>query len=102
MDINSVYAERNLCVALLAAMANGKDRTAGWDVWRGLHVGDPWEADWRNIIFIATPRGQLSWHIHASELHLFSMWPLDESRGWDGHSTELKYDRMRQLIDLCR
>lgn len=88
---DGAYSERNRCVAFIARMA----WTLGWACWRGKH--DPadttWDADWRNIVFIAAPTGQLSWHIHDSELPLFAWIPSGLTE-WDGHSTEEKYRRM--------
>lgn len=84
------YSERDKCVAGLAALA----ARLGWSAWLGKHVGDPWDHDWRNIVFINLPTGQVSWHIHDSELPLFDF--LDEipERTWDGHTTEQKYERL--------
>ncbi len=89
---DAAYAERNQCVALIAKLALAR----GWQVWRGEH--DPnaadWEADWRNIVFIELPTGQVSWHVHDSEMPNFAWIPLG-STPWDGHTTREKYDRMR-------
>lgn len=86
---DSVYAERNKCVALIARMALALGLEAGLKE----HEGENWDDDWRNIVFIDLPSGQVSWHIHDSELPLF--WFLSEYKGeWDGHTTEEKYRRV--------
>ena len=55
-----------------------------------------WEKDWRNIVCIHSPAGQLTWHIHDSELCWFGH--LMETEGdWDGHTTEEKYRRLEAL-----
>lgn len=86
------YAERNKCVALIARMALAM----------GLRVGTKqhavedaaWEDDWRTIVFIDLPTGQISWHFHDSEKELLK--GLPEYPGtWDGHDTPTKYERVR-------
>lgn len=90
---NAAYSERNQCVALICKMAFAMH----WPVWLGRH--DPtdaaWESDWTNIVFIVLPTGQVSWHIHDSELPLFSWLPAAPTP-WDGHDTREKYERMRR------
>ncbi len=93
---DQAYAERNKCVAMIARMA----QCAGYGVYLGRHSADDaaWERDWMNIVFIELPTGQVSWHIHDSELPLFAFMPIREDWPWDGHSTEEKYDRMRRWM----
>ncbi len=93
--LNSVYSERNMCVALIAQYA----------VWFGHkvgiknHVGAEWDDEWRNVLFIDLPAGQVSWHLHESELINFpDIGPYDGE--WDGHTTEEKYERVRKFIHL--
>lgn len=96
---DTAYAERNQCVAMMAKMA----LRLGWAAWLGHH--DPtdtaWERDWLNIVFIELPTGQVSWHIHDSELPLFGWLPRGGA-GWDGHNTEDKYERMRRWGDVAK
>ena len=58
------YWERNQLVAHLSKI---------YPSWLEKHPEEDisWEADWRNIVFIKTPGGQCSWHIHDSELPYF-------------------------------
>ena len=88
---DQAYQERNMCVAALSRVA----QSLGCRVWLGQH--DPadaaWEDDWRNIVFIDLPTGQVSWHIHDSELHLFGHLPRGAT-GWDGHTNAEKYVRL--------
>lgn len=89
---DQAYSERNQCVALIAKLAAQQ----GYVV--GLSQHDPqdynWEDDWRNIVYIDLPTGQISWHIHDSELPLFDQFPVYK-QGWDGHSTDEKHRRMQ-------
>jgi hypothetical protein len=83
------YAERNKLVAFLshiypAHLADHPEADASW------------EDDWRNIVIIQTTAGQLSWHIHASELPLFAHLQR-KPNDWDGHTTEEKYARLATL-----
>lgn len=57
---------------------------------------DPKEPDWA-VVYIETPKGQLSWHIASDDMDLFSDVPFLGSAKWDGHTTEEKYERLRAL-----
>lgn len=86
---NAVYKERDSLVAALSKVfpaylarhdENDKD----------------WEKDWMWIVYISLPTGQVSWHIHDSELSMFSHLKQGENN-WDGHTTEEKYRRLAAL-----
>lgn len=56
------------------------------------------EQEWRYVICIHLPTGQVTWHIHESELSLFRhLEDEDRPQHWDGHSTEEKYRRLNRL-----
>jgi len=104
---NGAYTERNMCVALIARMADHlSTQDPAFGAWLAKH--DPadtaWERDWLNIVFVRIPTGQLSWHLHDSELPLFDFLPRvwdcahDGFTPWDGHTTEQKYDRIRAAL----
>ena len=81
------YEERNRVVAALARLfPSGITKTdiPGWD------------AEWHGCVYIDTPVGQLSWHFHDSQAHLFDGLPSYEGK-WDGHTTEEKYERLSNL-----
>lgn len=88
-DLNSVYAERNKLVAMSAKMALALGYIAGL----ATHRGETWDDDWRNVVLIDLPSGQVSWHIHDSELPWFEGLPAYPGE-WDGHTTEEKYIRV--------
>ena len=87
------YAERDMCVALVAHMVKSFFGKAGL----ARHEGADWEDDWRNIVFIDLPTGQVSWHFHDSEMHLFKELGAYEGK-WDGHTTEEKYARVNMAF----
>lgn len=90
--LDEVYAERNNVIALAATLAH----ESGYPVWRAKHTAPDWEDDWRNIIYIVLPTGQLSWHIHDSDVPLFAHLRQGENT-WDGHTTPEKYERLREF-----
>ena len=84
---DDAYTERNRLVAHLASIyPSGTRRTEieGWD------------PEWHGCVFIDTPEGQMSWHYHDREAHLFAHLPPYE-KPWDGHSTPEKYERLWRL-----
>ncbi len=122
-DIDSVYRERNFVVAALAKLATLTAKMNG--AWLARHEGSGWEDDWRWVVYIDFPEvGQVSWHIHDSELPLFAgfvrfvpsdagnlatvLFPdgrvqqvglgRDTRYLWDGHTTEEKYRRLYEYV----
>lgn len=89
---NSAYHERDMLVAALsklfpAYLARHEDSDVSW------------EDDWRWIVFIDLPTGQVSWHIHDSERSLFDHLQVKENK-WDGHNTDRKYQRLEALKSI--
>lgn len=83
---NNAYTERNRLVSALSKIypAHLAEHEAN----------DPnWDPEWMWIVFITLPAGQASWHIHNSELPLFSHLRVKPNK-WDGHTTEEKYARL--------
>jgi len=83
---DSAYAERNKLVALISKI---------FPSCLGRHEDEDlsWEDDWRWIVYVNLPTGQCSWHIHDSDLPLFSHLEQQDVK-WDGHTTEEKYRRV--------
>jgi predicted DNA-binding protein with PD1-like motif len=58
------------------------------------------------VLYVASPVGQLSWHLSARDLDLFEHVPVAEGDHpgaiWDGHTTEQKYARLAELGELTR
>lgn len=88
-ELNAVYHERNMLVAYLAT---------SYPSHLARHAEqESWEEDWRWIVCVHTPTGQMTWHIHDSEYPLFRHLAPAPSH-WDGHTTEEKYTRLLGLI----
>lgn len=83
------YRERNMIVAALSRL---------YPSYLAKHPDsdESWERDWMTIVFVETPEGQLSWHMHDSDVPLFAHLQWDANR-WDGHSTDEKYARLEKL-----
>lgn len=90
---DAVYRERAHLVALLASIYPSVITPAS-------DLGDP---DWW-LVYITAGQGQLSWHIAPQDLDLFShvqvVPPTDPRAVWDGHTTEMKYERVHRLTQV--
>ena len=86
--LDAAYRERAQVVAALV-------RTNNWRTWR---IEAPDAFGWW-IVYAETPQGQVSWHVSERDVDLFRWVPvaLPDSPGWDGHSTEEKYQRLARL-----
>ncbi|MBO6901414.1 MAG: Lar family restriction alleviation protein [Rhizobiaceae bacterium] len=84
---DAAYEERNKVVAALTHLfPSGIKNT---DI-------PGWSPDWHGCVYIDLPTGQVSWHFHDSQRHLFD--GLAPYQGeWDGHDTEEKYRRLAAL-----
>lgn len=86
---DGAYTERNALVAALSKLLPAcLARHPAEDL--------EWDDDWRWIVFIDAPTGQLSWHIHDSEREAFDHLEVRDVR-WDGHTTPEKYKRLAAL-----
>lgn len=84
MSEDAVYRERNELVAFLSK------------VFPSHLAGDEAAPDWP-IVFIESPAGQLSWHVPREyALSRLSHLPWG-ANSWDGHSSELKYERLNKI-----
>lgn len=87
---NKAYNERNQLVAALSKL---------FPSWLGMHdiTDTTWDMEWSNIVYINAPTGQLSWHLHDDDMKYFKHLKFDENIGWDGHTTQEKYERLAKL-----
>lgn len=86
---DGAYLERNQCVALIARMALAAGHAAGL----ARTAIEGWSEDWHGCVYIDLPTGQVSWHFHDSQAHLFAGLPA-YAEAWDGHDTPEKYRRV--------
>lgn len=87
--IAALYRERAHLPAILAALYPAV-----------ISANDPEEPDWP-VVYIETPRGQMTWHLSQTDLDLFSCPHVagnDPRAQWDWHTTEEKYRRLQLLI----
>lgn len=92
---DSAYSERNAVVALLARMsylAEMKVSVTKTNI-------EGWSPDWHNCVYIELPSGQVSWHVHDTDMWMFQGLP---SRPviWDGHDTPTKYRRVHSAFEI--
>lgn len=85
---DDAYAQRNHLVAALASVFPSGIRATNI-------VG--WDHDWHGCCFIDLPTGQVSYHYHDSQAHLFAGLP-DYTKPWDGHEKEDVHARLRALL----
>jgi len=92
---DAAYTERNRIVAALARVLIAHGTGHAW-----LAEHDPsdaaWDPEWRTIVFVYGPTGQMSWHLHDSDVPLFAGLERGEN-SWDGHTTAEKYERLAKL-----
>jgi hypothetical protein len=86
---DKAYAERDALVCVLSKL---------WPSHLMLHdIKDvDWDREWMTIVCINSPVGQLTWHIHVSEVPMFAHLKK-RPNDWDGHTTEEKYARLARL-----
>ena len=89
---NNAYSERNKLVAALTKIFEFDSSIEDHE----MVEGQEWDDEWRKVVYINLPSGQVSWHIHASEEPMFAHL---QSKGtkWDGHTTEEKYERVAAI-----
>jgi hypothetical protein len=83
---DNAYAERNKLVQFVSKLFDSH-------LARHPDSDTTWENDWRWIVCIHAPFGQMTWHIHDSQYEMFKHLP-ERPGDWDGHSTEEKYQRL--------
>ena len=81
---DEAYRQRNYLVAALARLFPSGIRATNLSGW------DP---EWHGCVYIDLPAGQISYHYHDREAHLFEDLPPYE-KPWDGHDKETVHDRL--------
>lgn len=84
--LGEVYNERDRLVALISSIYPSY-----------IAIDESAEDGFKNVVYIDSPKGQLSWHIADKEVELFSHLSVKDNN-WDGHTTEEKYERIAEII----
>jgi len=86
---DDAYRQRNALVAWLASLY--PTVLARTDI-------EGWSDDWHWCVFISTPAGQVSFHVHDSHLAYFGHVKRIDNNPWDGHDDATKWDRISETI----
>lgn len=93
--LDLAYYQRNALACILAQAINAMDepRRAG--------VGhDPSQPpEWQTTVILELPTGQVSFHIHERERHLFERLPKYPGH-WDGHTDSEKWLRLLAHLNI--
>lgn len=89
---DGAFEERDRVVMLAVKLAMAQ----GLPVGQLPHVGENWGPQWKRLVAIELPTGQVSWHMPESRAYLFD-WLPPHARGWDSHDTAVKYQRIDAL-----
>jgi len=81
---DEAYRQRNYLVAALARLYPSGIRETNIEGW------DP---EWHGCVYIDLPAGQISYHYHDNESHLFADLP-PYTKDWDGHDKETVHRRL--------
>lgn len=86
-DKDEAYRQRNHLVAALAILfPSGTKRTSI----------EGWSDDWHGCVYIDLPGGQVSYHYHDSQAHLFENLPPYTGE-YDGHDKDAVHERLTGL-----
>jgi hypothetical protein len=89
---NEAYRQRNYLVAALAHLFPSGIRET---------TIPNWDSDWNGCVYIDLPTGQISYHYHDSQAHLFEDLP-PYTKPWDKHSKDTVHIRLLTLPAACR
>lgn len=78
-SMDDLYSQRASVVAALARMAI----MAGFKAGVGLDDKEANDIEWRRVLYVDTPAGQVSWHIAPCDQHLLEGIPAYAGK-WDG------------------
>jgi hypothetical protein len=84
VEKEDAYRQRNYLVATLARLFPSGIRPTNIEGW------DP---EWHGCVLIDLPTGQISYHYHDREAHLFEDLP-PYTKEWDGHDKETVHSRL--------
>lgn len=85
---DQAYLERNTLVALLARLYPSGVRVTSIE---------GWNPEWNGCVYIDLPTGQVSFHYHVNDAHLFEGLP-PYTKPYDGHNKETAMKRLRDAF----
>jgi len=91
-DKDEAYRQRNHLVAALARLFPSGVRATNIE---------GWSPDWHGCVYIDLPSGQISYHYHDSQAHLFAGLPPYD-KPWDGHDKKNVHARLAALPDAAK
>ena len=77
--VDQAYTERNIAVSLLALVA----LRLGYKAGIGKDNNEDWEDEWRNVVYVDLPSGQVSYHIAPHDMECTASLPEYKGK-WDG------------------
>lgn len=77
--INRAYTQRAIAAVALAHTVLAQGGSAGI----GLDSNEDKDSNWRTVLYVDTPAGQLSWHIAPADKHMLEGLP-QYTKAWDG------------------
>lgn len=77
--LKRAYSERTACAVAMARFA----LMCGFKAGVGKDSNLDWDDDWRVVLYVETPAGQVSWHIAPHDQHMLDGLPAYEGQ-WDG------------------
>lgn len=84
---DGAYHERNILVAALARLFPSGLRPTEIE---------GWNPEWHGCVYIDLPSGQISYHFHDREAHLFEGLP-PYTKDWDGHDKDAVHQRLAAI-----
>ena len=92
--ISEPYVARNTAAVTLAHLAL---QSEGWDAYLGRD-----EERWcKDILYIETPHGQMSYHIAPEDAHVLEGIPYKEDATWDGkfNGQNLEFAKLHKVTN---
>lgn len=89
---SKAYTERAIAAVLAAKMA----LLAGYNAGIGSDENEDWDPEWRVVLYVDFPGGQVCWHIAPNDQHLLDGLPR-YAKPWDGQWESRDGVRIKKL-----
>lgn len=93
------YDARNVAAIILAHLALAQKGMSGWNAYRGR---DESANHCKDVLYIETPFGQMSYHIAPDDADALAGIPINDRATWDGkfNGQDLDFARLHRGIEL--